>query len=164
MVHENSIEEKRPYCMMSSHFRVLCMSTTCLLFLDDLSREEEVSLAFELDPSFLDLTEKDEAQPSKPIVAQGTASLVGEFICLNLDVQCSFMLPCALCNEKFEYEVSASIEHQEPVENIKQRKWDFTDLVREAILLEVPFFPQCGGETCRHRDEIQKYLVNPEEK
>lgn len=135
------------------------MSATCVLFLDDLRREDECPLSLEVDPAILELSEKDEAKPVHPIVLKGTASLLGEFISLRLKVQCTFILPCALCNEPFEYELQATIDHQEPVSDIRHRQWNFTEVVREAILVELPFFPQCGGSDCKNRQQIQKYLV-----
>ena len=139
------------------------MSNKCLFFLDQLQGGGEIAIDLELDPSFLELQETDEAKACSSIVVEGPACLVDGFICLSVEATGSFRMACALCNEPFEYKVKVPIRHQEPTDTMKQGKWNFTEVVREAILLELPFFPQCGGKECLHREEIQKYLVDPKE-
>lgn len=139
------------------------MSTQPLvLFLDQLLPDEEMSVSWTLDPSFLDFSPNDEVQPSRSVLVQGVCSLVDGVALLNLRMRAFFSVRCALCNEPFEYEVCLDRwTHQELVENIKKKRWDVSEKVREAIVVEIPFFPQCGGNKCLHREEIQKYLHVP---
>jgi len=143
------------------------MNTNALiLYLDHLQPDEEMAVSYTIDPAFLDFNPKDEVQPSRPVVVEGTCSLVDDFVILNLLVKAFFSVHCAHCNEQFEYEVCIDhFAHQELLENIEQKKWNLSEIVREAIVLELPFFPQCGGKKCLHIDELRKYFhVQTQEK
>ena len=130
-----------------------------VLTLDHLQQDEELPISWTLDPSFLDLAPNDEVQPTRSVVVKGTYSSVGEYVMFEVSMQAFFSLPCALCNERFEYEVCiGKFRHQELAENIKQKKWDIGELLREVLLLELPFFPQCGGKQCLHHEEVQRYF------
>lgn len=137
----------------------------CIVSLDHLQQNEEIRLLYELDPAFLDLSIHDEAQPSKPVFVEGACSLVDDYVLVNVRVRAFFSLRCAFCNEPFEYEVSLDhYAHQERVESLRTKEWDLSEHLRESILLELPFFPQCGGKVCLHRDEIQKYFSSRTQK
>lgn len=157
------MEEKQLFIYFSFTYIVYVMSTQPLvLFLDQLLPDEEMSVSWTLDPDFLDFPPNDEVQPSRSAVVQGVCSLVDGVALLNLQVKAFFFVRCALCNESFEYEVCIDrLTYQELVENIKKKRWDVSGVVREAIVIEIPFFPQCGGKECLHREEIQKYLHVP---
>lgn len=132
-----------------------------ILYLDHLQPDEELTVSCTLDPIFLELSVEDEAQPLKPVVVEGVCSLVDGCVMLDLLVHAFFSVRCALCNETFEYEVRLDrFRHQEMMENIDQRKWDLRGLLREAIVIELPFFPLCGGNECLHKDEIRKYFAS----
>jgi cytochrome oxidase Cu insertion factor (SCO1/SenC/PrrC family) len=50
--------------------------------------------------------------------------------------------------------------HSEPLSEIKGAIYNFKDLLRETILLEVPSFAECEGN-CPRRQEVSKYLKEP---
>lgn len=139
-------------------------NSVSLIYLDQLQQGNELPLSCVLDPCFLELQETDEAQCIAPVSIQGTCACVDDFVVLNVGVRALFTLPCALCNERFEYEVVLDrFRHQETLQDIKSPTWDFSTVLREAILLEIPFFPQCGGKECVNKDEVKKYFTQHRE-
>jgi uncharacterized metal-binding protein YceD (DUF177 family) len=134
-------------------------TNSLIVSLDHLNTDEEMPISFVLEPSFLELSPQDEMKPSRPVVIEGTVSLVDDYVLLNMEIRAFFHVHCASCNDVFEYEVCLDqFSHQELLENIARRKWDVSEIVREAIVIELPLFPQCGGKECLHMDEIQKYF------
>lgn len=139
--------------------------SACTIDLTSLRHEQEMPLSLVLDAAFLDLSEKDEAKASGPVSLEGICSLVDEYVVLQLSIKAQFLLPCAMCNEPFTYEVFIeNLCHQEHVGDKRHPTWDFSEVIREAILLELPFFPQCGQaenqKKCLRFDEVKKYLVS----
>ncbi|MDN3509221.1 MAG: hypothetical protein P0S93_04325, partial [Candidatus Neptunochlamydia sp.] len=67
-------------------------------------------------------------------------------------------MPCLICNKRIQKKiVISSFYHTEEVANIKGHIYDYTDLIKEAVLLEVPSFVECMGN-CPKRAELKNYL------
>lgn len=136
---------------------VLCIPVDRCLAGDQLLIDEEV------DPSFLELSEKDEIATDTPVRICGKVYHAQEWLIVNASITAQLRLPCSTCNEPFHIHIDLpSFSHQEPVDSIQGGFWDMGAVVREAILLEVPFFARCGGSTCTHMEEIQRYFRDPE--
>jgi hypothetical protein len=52
--------------------------------------------------------------------------------------------------------------HAEPLAEIPSALFDYTELVREAILLQVPAFAECRQGNCPERTVIKKFLTSTE--
>jgi hypothetical protein len=50
--------------------------------------------------------------------------------------------------------------HGEPLAEIRTGVYDFSQMLREAVLLEVPHFAECKGN-CPQRVAVKKYLKQP---
>lgn len=133
------------------------------IYIDHLKEGDPHEIAETLDPSFLDIQESDGVRAKKPIVIEGSAYLVGEFLILSLDIQTELEIPCAVCNEPFSIKMHLpSWTHEEPLAEIKKGVFDFSQVLRDTVLLEIPFYPQCGGKTCANRQKVEKYLKKDE--
>jgi uncharacterized metal-binding protein YceD (DUF177 family) len=143
------------------------MSSTKLklrIYTDRLKGGDSEEISETLDPAFLEIPENDEIVFKDPVVIQGSAYIVDEFLVLSLHIQTKVELPCALCNTPFSLPIHiTNFLHEEPVEAIKQGVFDYAETLREAILLEVPFYPQCGGSSCLNRKQVEKFLKKPTE-
>lgn len=107
---------------------------------------------------FLDVQEKELAFRD-PVTIRGEAYIAGEMLIVHLVVVTQGILPCSICNSPVKVEIRlGNLYHAEPLEQIKSGKFDFRDVVREAILLEAPPFTECEGK-CPQRKEIKKYLA-----
>jgi len=120
----------------------------------------EVLFEEQLSPDFLDLPQGDELLPVTDIDVCGRAYRASDWIMVEGSVKAQLSLPCATCNERTVFSVEISPwELNLPVDLAKDGMLDLTEVLREAILLEVPFIVKCGGETCRNESEIRKYLA-----
>lgn len=132
---------------------------TLCVYIDRLKGDSEEEIAETLDPQALDIQESDELTVTDPVNVEGRAYITDEYLVIDLDVTASITMPCAFCNHDFALNVDVKHSiHEEPVSDIKHGVFDLIPLVREAIFLEVPLYPLCGGKVCLHRSEIEKYL------
>lgn len=96
------------------------------------------------------------------LTLSGEAYVTSDHLILKLQAKTVTWLPCSICNELTEVPLSLSdFYHAEPLSEIPS-VFDFSELLREDILLQLPLFVECGGN-CPHREEIKKFLKNPAE-
>lgn len=134
------------------------------IYVDRLRSGGEEAISETMTPSFLDLKESDEILATKPLSVEGKAYVAGDFLILSLHIVAELKLKCALCNEFFSLRVDLPhFIHEEALDEIKHGVFDFGELVRETILLEIPFYPQCGGSECLNRESVEKYLKTKED-
>jgi uncharacterized metal-binding protein YceD (DUF177 family) len=120
---------------------------------------EPILIDEQVDPQFLELEEKDEIVPASPVRISGTIYRAQEWLIVNANISMQFRLPCSTCNEEFAFRIDLpSFFHQEQLDSIKGGFWDMRAILREAILLEVPFIAYCGGSACKNVKEIKPYL------
>lgn len=122
-------------------------------------RDGEVEeLSEMLAPDFMDIHEQ-EMRFMDPVVLKGQAYVTDDWLIVSLHIQTAVQLVCSVCNEPFCYAIDIhDMVHDEPLENIRDGQFDILPLVRENILLEVPFYPQCGLTSCKKRSEIEPFL------
>jgi uncharacterized metal-binding protein YceD (DUF177 family) len=130
--------------------------------LDRLKNEEVFTFDEESPPAFLDI-EEEALKFTAPIVIKGKAYLTSDHLILNLSVSTKATLPCLICNEFFSMPIAiADFTHAEALAEIGNHIFNFTELLREAILLEVPSFMECNNGACPQRAVVAKYLKTAE--
>lgn len=97
---------------------------------------------------------------------QDTVSLSGEayvaqdHLILKLQAKTAAKLPCSICNELTEVPLELTdFYHAEPLESIGS-SFDFSNLLREDLLLQLPQFAECEGN-CPEREKLKKFLNKP---
>lgn len=124
---------------------------------DRLNDGEEDPIDESLDPSFLDLAEHDELKVHLPVHVKGKVYKASEWIIVDAVVSVTMTLTCAMCNESFSKELLLKRwVHEEKVP--QNGVLDLKDALREDILLEVPFFSLCNGDSCHNIAEIQQFI------
>jgi uncharacterized metal-binding protein YceD (DUF177 family) len=128
-------------------------------------REGKVELIEEkIDPARLDIAEEDFIC-KEPIEMKAEVYLVDTWLIVKMSFTTQVTLSCSFCNEPFVFPIEVKDEqYEESLEEIKDSVLDLLPLIREALFLEIPFYPQCGNTVCRNRDEIEKYLKKEESK
>ncbi|MCP5505656.1 MAG: hypothetical protein H7A38_02100 [Chlamydiales bacterium] len=112
-------------------------------------------------PDLLEVKEQD-LQFVKPIRMSGKAYLAEDHLIIQLRIETEATMPCLICNTSIQKEIHVSaFYHTEEVANIKGHIYDYTEPMREAILLEVPYSVECMGN-CPTRGELKSYLDNGE--
>jgi uncharacterized metal-binding protein YceD (DUF177 family) len=128
------------------------------IYIDRLQNGEVEQIREVLPPAFLELAPHDELHVEQHIQVTGQAYVAEDFLIIKLDIQAKASLPCSLCNEPFSFPIQIECIHEELIEKIPHGVFHYAELIREAILLEIPFYPQCGGDVCKNRKKMDKYL------
>lgn len=119
---------------------------------------EMESIEETLAPRFMDIHEQEMRFEDSVHIA-GEAYVTDDWLIIQLAIQTKVHLICSVCNEPFVLDIDIpDMVHDEPLENIRDASFDLLPLVRESILLAVPFYPQCGITTCNRRHEIEPFL------
>lgn len=128
------------------------------IYIEQLRGGHETQLDEKLAPAFMDIRE-DELSFEKEIDLQGKAYLAEDELIINWDIHTEALLPCSICNEKVSVPIDIeNFYYSEPLSSIKSGVYNFKELLRETILLEVPPFAECHQGQCPKRKEIGKYL------
>ncbi len=128
------------------------------IFVDRLQDGEEELIDEQLSPEFLDIHEA-ELHFHEPVKVQGEALISKGTLVLHLTMSTEAMIPCAICNENVRIPIHIThFYHSEELENIKSGVYNIKDLLREAILIEVPYTTECHGGSCPERKTLAKYL------
>lgn len=119
-------------------------------------REEKIDEQFSSD--FLEVDEPH-LRLKEPIHLTGLACVADTELLLRWQVSTAAQLTCSICNEW----VTVPIVIKEfcesiPLEEIPSGVYHFKELLREAILLEIPPFVECHGGCCPKREEYRRYF------
>jgi uncharacterized metal-binding protein YceD (DUF177 family) len=131
------------------------------IYVDQLRDGHEKKIKETLAPDFLDVQESD-LEFKKTIELKGEAYTADQELILHWNILAEALLSCSICNGKVPVEIKIDdFYHSEPLEEIKGAIFNFKNLLRETILLEVPAFAECNQGDCPRRKEVSKYLKDP---
>ena len=117
---------------------------------------EEIDEIFS--PDFLEISER-ELSFSKPVTVCGQVYLADDVLILHFDIQTIATIPCAVCNSPADVSIAIKgFYHAVPLEEIKGAVYDFREILRETILLEVPILAECHQGKCPQRKSLEKYF------
>lgn len=117
-----------------------------------------------LDPAFLG-PDEEELQFKAKVYVKGEAYLTDDHLIVHLKAHCKASMPCAVCNQMTEVELrDDNFYHTQPIEEIPSAVFDFSELLREALLLELPRTAECNQGKCPERTTMTPYLRAEERK
>lgn len=139
------------------------MDDTFKIFVDQLRDGHVQEMHERLDPSFLDVHEED-LEFKKSVLLDGEAYSADHELILHWNISAEALVSCSICNDKVPVKIEIeNFYHSEPMDEIKSAVYNFKNLLRETILLEVPPFAECQEGNCPQRREVEKYLKAPSE-
>ncbi|NGX61119.1 MAG: hypothetical protein K940chlam9_00600 [Chlamydiae bacterium] len=124
---------------------------------------EQEKIEESLDPAFLEI-EEEELFFETPVVVRGTAEISGEFLLVRFSAATEAKMPCSICNQ--EAVVSLRVKdftQLVSLEEIRSGVYAIKDVLREAILLELPSTIECHEGSCPERENLAQYFMNSEE-
>jgi uncharacterized metal-binding protein YceD (DUF177 family) len=128
----------------------------CQIFIDRLTEGREELIDWSLPSTFLDIHEES-LSFAPEVSVQGKAYLADNFLIIQVNIEATALLPCVICNKIVEKTIALEgFYHAEPI--TKERIFDFTEKLRDAILLEVPQFYECNNGNCSERQELEKFM------
>lgn len=133
------------------------------IYVDRLENQTQ-KIEEEVLPEFLDVSDET-LQFNSLVHVTGEAYTTGQDLVIHLDLSTNAQLPCTICNEWTHVPIELeNVYITSPLSEVKGGKYDFSDHVRDEILLAVPQFVECHGGVCPHRREMKKFLKNMGEK
>ena len=137
------------------------MSERFKIFLEQLKSGETEKVDITHSSDFLGINEEN-LHFEGPVHVTGEIYLADEELILHLNIFAKAVIPCLICNEPVKVEIEQlGFYHAEPITEIRTGAFSFQEVLREAILLEVPSFAECGGN-CPQRKQVDKYLKKPQ--
>ena len=131
------------------------------IYVEQLRDGREEKIHEKLNPEFIDIHEKD-LSFEKDVELEGVAYLAEHELILHWDIKAEAVVSCSICNEPVKIPIHVkNFYYSEPLEQIKTGIYNFKDLLRETILLEVPLFAECNEGNCSKRKEYNKYFKEP---
>lgn len=120
------------------------------IYVDRLKKGLTQKIEGSYSPDLLDIQE-DELEFNGPVAVRAEAYVAEEHLVIQLAATTVAEMPCAICNEIMKKNLSvANYTHTENLSEIKGT-YDAGTLVREALLLELPYTVECNDGNCPAR-------------
>lgn len=133
------------------------------IYVEQLRGGKVQELSEALSPAFLGVQEA-ELSFEDPVVIEGEAYMAQDDLVVQVDIETKALLPCRVCNEHFKYDIVVDkLMHIEPITGLKRGYFDISEVLREAILLEIPPIAECHEGHCPARKDMETYLKDPAE-
>jgi uncharacterized metal-binding protein YceD (DUF177 family) len=128
------------------------------IFIDRLREQGKQDITCILGPDFVGVSEA-QLEFVDPVAVSGEAYLADDYMVLHGRASTQARVPCNICNEWVTIPVEADEIYQaEPLSEAVKGVIDFGPTVRDALLLEVPQFVECGEGHCPQREVIDHLL------
>ncbi|MGM0439514.1 MAG: YceD family protein [Chlamydiota bacterium] len=138
------------------------MDDTFIIYVDRLKGGQVEKIAEKCPPAFIDLQDDELFFPAD-VVVKGQAYLAEQQLVIDIKAATTVRLPCRMCNEPVELDLEVGgIYIVQDLAHIGSGKYDFSQDLREALLLEVPSFVECHEGFCPRRQENEKYIRTEE--
>jgi uncharacterized metal-binding protein YceD (DUF177 family) len=130
------------------------------IFTEQLRDGKREEIEHVLSPDFLGIQESDLVFHS-PIHLKGEAYATDEHLILQLSAHTEVKMLCSICNEMtFISLKTEEIYHTILFTDLKSTIFDFTDLIREEIVILIPLFVECQQGKCPDRKHVSKFMKN----
>lgn len=134
------------------------MSDPFKILIDRLKGGNTQKLEETLDPAFLGPDEPELRFVSKAKVT-GEAYVTDSHLIIHLKAHVKISMPCAVCNQMIEKDLKVDNYYQaEPLEEIRGAIYDYSESLREALMIEIPRTVECNNGKCPERATIEPYL------
>lgn len=128
------------------------------IYIDRLKNGATQKIDAQLEPSFMDIDEP-ELSFSVPIRVRGEAYLTDEHLVIHLQAAAIAERPCSICNKIIKTEISVNnFYHTELIQEIPSALFDYSEALREALLVELPLVVECNGGKCPERENIAPFI------
>lgn len=131
------------------------------VYVEQLRSGNVEQLKEEFNPDFLDIHEK-ELIFADTVYLNGEAYLAENDLILHFNISTMAEMPCRICNETVKVPIKVqNVYHHEPLSAIKSGIFNMLDVLREAVLLEIPPLAECNEGKCPKRKDLEKYIRTP---
>lgn len=132
--------------------------STLLILIDRLKGGQTQKIEEGLDPAFLGPDEPELRFKAK-VNVKGEAYLTDAHLIIHLKAQTQVSMPCAVCNQMIHIDLKVDdFYHTVPIEEIPSAVFNYSEALREALLIELPKTVECNGGNCPDRATITPFL------
>jgi uncharacterized metal-binding protein YceD (DUF177 family) len=140
------------------------MTEQLKIFTEQLQEGQKEIINLVLNPNFLELTEQEVKTPS-PVHVEGEVYCIDDLLMLSLSFSTEIEMPCSICNKVARVPLqNKDIILSLPFSELPSPIFDYTQLLREEILILIPQFTECHPKGCPQRKELQPYLKTEDKK
>lgn len=130
--------------------------------IDRLGSEKKAHINETLPPSFLDIHD-DDLEFKEPIAINIEAYLAEDHLIAHLSAKTTALLPCNICNTPVVTPIHIkNLCVTVPLSEISSSEYDFSEEVRENVLLQTPLFTECEHGNCPERAHLKQFLKTEE--
>lgn len=134
------------------------MSESFRILIDRLKGGLTQKIGEAVNPSFLG-PDEPELRFKEKVDIKGEAYLTDDHLIIHLKAKTRVFMPCAVCNEMIDKELKIDNFYlTQPIEEIRGACFDFSEPLREALLIELPKVVECNNGNCPERSTIAPYL------
>ncbi len=134
------------------------MTDRLKIYIDRLKNGEVEPLHTSISSNILDVYEK-ELSFSETIHLDGEAYTTDDHLILHLKVKVDAFLSCSICNSATRVPLQLDdCYHAEPLDQLRSAVFDYTELLREMILIALPDFAECHEGKCPERAGVAQFL------
>jgi uncharacterized metal-binding protein YceD (DUF177 family) len=133
------------------------MSEALRIYVDRLRTQGAEAIQETVAPDVIGVQEKD-LRFVDPVRLAGEAYLAQDELVIRLTVDTEAQMSCAICNRLISVPLHVELTHLEPITSFKRGFFELGDIIREAVLLEVPLVAECNGGNCPARGEVELFL------
>lgn len=134
------------------------MSEPFKIFIDRLRDGQTQKIEETLEPSFLGPNEPDLLFNGQ-VQVKGETYLTDTHLIIHLKAQTKVGMPCAICNEIIDVNLKVdNFYHTEGLEEIPSAVFNYSEALREALLIELPRTAECNQGNCPNRESLKPYL------
>lgn len=128
------------------------------IYIDQLRDGRESQINEQLNSDFLGIDEPNLTFQNH-VKIEGSAYLADDELLFHWNIWTEALIPCSICSQPVPVEIKIlNFYTSIPLSDIKGAVFNFKELLRETILLEVPTFAECNQGHCPKRKEFAKYL------
>ncbi len=129
------------------------------IFVEQLRHGHTETISESFEPDFLEVDEP-ELKFVAPVDLEAEAYVTENELVLHLtQVHTTAEMPCRICNQPVRVGITIRNNYQTiPMEEVRGGIFDFRELLREVVLLEVPSFVECSEKGCPERKALKRYF------
>ncbi len=116
------------------------------------------------EPEFLGI-EEPELQFPKKVQVSGEAYIAEDHLIVRLHASTAAKMPCTVCNRMIEIELKMdNFYHTQPLEEIRSGVFNYSEALREELLIKLPQYVECNQGKCPEREGLTPYLRSSKRK
>lgn len=138
------------------------MADIFTIYLDRLKEGRSQKIQDEVSADFLEIDEEDLHFEEK-VQIDVEAYLAEDHLVLHMSASTSATAPCTICNQptKTILEIK-NVYHTEDLKEVRSYVFNFKDILRETLLLELAHFVECNEGNCPERTSLVGFLSKNE--